>query len=124
MRLWSLLPALACLAGCNGPATPVIAYCTSTRPVAVVVTVLDSVSGASLADSAYGVVRDGDYVDSLRLSPPPPTLRGGARLGTYQVIVDRSGYREWTRSDVGVAQQGSCGNPVPVSLTALLQAAF
>lgn len=122
MRSWTLLPALTCLAACNGPAFP-IAYCTSARPVAVVVTVLDSVSGVSLADSAYGVVRDGDYVDSLRRSSPPPTLQGGARLGTYQVVVDRPRYREWTRSDVVVSRQGSCGNPVPVSLTARLQTA-
>ena len=69
------------------------------------------------------MVRDGSYVDSLRPSSPPPALRGGTRLGTYQVIVDRPRYREWTRSDVVVSQQGSCGNPVPVSLTALLQPA-
>ena len=123
MRWWTLLPALAYLAACTGPVNSPVAYCTSTRPVAVVVTVLDSLSGASLVDSAYGVVRDGAYVDSLRLASPPPALWGGTRLGTYQVIVDRPRYREWTRSDVVVAQQGSCGNPVPVALTALLQAA-
>jgi hypothetical protein len=123
MRSWPLLPALACLAACTGPVNVPIAYCTSTRPVAVVVTVLDSVTGASVVDGAYGVVRDGFYVDSLRPSSPPPALRGGARLGTYQVIVDRPRYREWTRSDVVVSQQGSCGNPVPVPLTALLQPA-
>jgi hypothetical protein len=121
MRLPLPFWALALAAACSNPQTPVIAYCAATRPVAVEVTVLDSISGASLADGAYGSARVGAEVDSLRLSSPPPVLQGGTKLGTYDLTVEHPGYREWTRTGVVVSQQGTCGNPVPVALVARLQ---
>lgn len=121
MRLHLPFWALAFAAACGNPQAPVIASCTGTRPIAVKVTVLDSISGASVADGAQGIARVGVEVDSLRLSSPPPVLEGGTKLGTYDVTVDHPGYREWTRSGIVVSQQGACGNPVPVALVARLQ---
>ncbi len=97
--------------------------CLAPAPIAVIVTVNDSISGASVVDSARGVAKLGTEVDSLWLSAPPPVLLGGTKLSTYQVIVDRPGYREWIKTNVVVSQQGPCGNTIPVQLTALLQRA-
>ena len=103
--------------GCNQP----FGFCTSVAPLAVRVEVNDSASGVSLVASARGVAQLGTEVDSLRLSTPPPRLIGGTELGTYQVIIDRSGYREWIRNDVVVSQRDRCGSTHPVELVARLQ---
>jgi hypothetical protein len=97
--------------------------CMAMAPTAVIVAVNDSVSGASVVDSARGVAKLGTEVDSLWLSAPPPRLLGGTKLGTYQVSIDRPGYREWIKSNVVVSHQGECGNTIPVQLTALMQRA-
>jgi len=99
-------------------------FCAAPLAFAVVIAVNDSISGASVADSARGVVQSGSDVDSLHLTYPPPRLAGGTQLGTYQVIVDRTGYREWTRNNVVVSQrEGPCNVIESVQLTALLQRA-
>ena len=121
MRLAPMLPLLAFAAACESQATPPIGYCQAPPSLAVLVTVLDSVSRASLADSAHGVVQAGADVDSLRLFSPPPVLVGGTKLGTYQVTIERPRYLKWTRANVAVTEQGPCGNTIPVQLTALLQ---
>jgi len=105
--------------GCSSDITQPTGRCLAPQSIAVIVAVNDSVSGISVVDSARGVARVGPEVDSLHLSGPPRRLLGGTRLGTYQVIIDRPSYREWTRSGVVVSQQGSCGNTIPVQLIAL-----
>ena len=116
-----LVLVLACAVGCSHEITHPTGWCLATRPIAVIIAVNDSVSGVSVADSARGVAQVGAEVDSLRLFTPPPRLLGGTKLGTYQVIINRPGYREWSRSGVVVSQQGACGNPIPVQLVALFQ---
>ena len=120
-RVLALLSASLMLTGCgNSPtAGPPVGYCTAPRSLAVIVTARDSVSLASIADSARGVVQSGTYVDSLHLLLD--VLVGGAQLGTYQVTVQRPGYQQWVRMNVLVTHQGPCGNVIPVQLTALLQ---
>jgi hypothetical protein len=105
--------------GCNSQP---ITFCTSSPPLAVRVAVNDSASGMSVVDSARGAAKLGTEVDSLRLSTPPPRLVGGTELGTYQVIIDRPGYREWTRNGV-VVSKAVCGSAIPVDLVARLQPA-
>ena len=118
-RLPSLLCGLLIFTGCqNSP----IAYCSAPQTFAVVLSALDSVSLTSVADSARGVVQSGAYVDSLQLEFG--VLVGGHKLGTYQVTVQRPGYRQWVRTTVQVTHEGACpGTAVPVQLTALLQRA-
>src|SRR5712675_2385858 len=118
----TLVLTLATAVGCSSDKIP-IGVCLAPAPIAVIVAVNDSVSGTSVADSARGVAKVGDEVDSLRLSAPPPRLVGGAKLGTYQVIIDRPHYREWIQSGVVVSRQGPCGNTIPVELVARLQSA-
>jgi len=107
------------LAACQSGTSP-IAYCLGPRPIAILLTPIDSVTHASVANGAYGAVQSGTYVDSLRVVSDS-LLEGGDQLGTYVVHVERPGYHEWIRTNVQVTQQGPCGNVVPVKLTALLQ---
>jgi len=109
-------------AACQNSPMPPVGYCTAPRSIAVLVTALDSTTRASVADGAHGVVQSGTYVDSLRLSFG--VLEGGTKLGTYEVTVERPGYRQWIRTNVQVTGQGPCGNVIPVDLTALLQSSL
>ena len=111
---------LGCTRAAINPTGPT-GRCLAPASIAVVIDVQDSLSGASIADSARGVAQAGAYLDSLWLTAPPPRLIGGNRLGTYEVIVERAGYRQWTRGGVVVSRQGECGNVIPVQLTTLLQ---
>ncbi len=128
MRLAFLLFMLGFALGCKqeqvtNPTPNTFCAAVFSWPVAVFVN--DSLSGLSVADSAYGVVQTGSKVEPLlRLASSPPRLVGGFDLGTYRAVVDRPGYREWTRDSIVVSQrQGPCGIIVSVQLTALLQRA-
>lgn len=108
------------VAACQNDSMSPGGYCTAPRSIAILLTAVDSVTRASVADGARGVVQSGAYVDSLRVVSDS-LLEGGDQLGTYVVHVERPGYHEWIRTNLQVTQQGPCGNVVPVSLTALLQ---
>jgi hypothetical protein len=94
--------------------------CSAFAPIAVAVTVRDSVSGRALADSAMGTAQLGTVTDTL-MHADSLTLWGGRQTGIYDVAVQRPGYRTWARHAVAVTQTGTCGNPVTVKLTAALQ---
>jgi hypothetical protein len=113
-RIWIaalLLPPVACGISPEGVA------CTASVEPAVVVEIRDARTGAPLAGSAGGVVRDGMFVDSLRpyestgAGPGSAGLysRRGAdeRPGTYAVEVRATGYTVWTVSGVR-ASRGVC----------------
>src|SRR6267378_3657319 len=112
--------ALLILAACqNTQNTQPTGYCAGSLSPAVIVTPLDSGTRTNVAVGARGVARSGTYSDSLRRVDS--VLWGGARLGTYEVTVERLGYQTWTRSGVQVTQATVCGAPVSVQVTALLQ---
>ena len=82
--------ALLILAACqNAQSTQPTGYCTAAYSPAVVVTAEDSTTRANLAMGSRGVVRNGTYSDSLRRVDS--VLWGGARLGTYDVAIERQG---------------------------------
>lgn len=91
----------------------------------VIVTISDSVTGTPLAEQAQGMVRDGEYVDSLRpfswTKDMVMTSRGaaGGRPGTYEVTVVHPGYVPWTMRGVAV-RRGAC-HVGPVEVPARLQ---
>jgi hypothetical protein len=110
---------IACaLAACGSPTA--VGFCTAPAPLAVVVTVRDSISGAAAAMNALGTIVGEGVDDTLRQSDSL-TLLGGDRLGTFTVKIEKSGYFTWSQSDVRVTKTGPCGNVLPVSLTARLQ---
>lgn len=117
----ALLAAVALLVGaCNSQR--LTAACTGIPSRAIVVAVRDSLSGAAAADNSLGTITMGGVVDTL-VQSDSLLLFGGTRLGTYDVKIERPGYLDWTLAGVHVTQLGSCGNVVPVQLSARLQPA-
>lgn len=125
MRLLSLLaggllPTLV-LAGCDfgNPICPAVA-----EP-AVIVEVRSAATGAPEAKNASGVLVDGTYTDSLRVTEEtgegiPLALAGGfERAGTYTVRIEKPGFEAWVRDGVEV-DEGECG-PKTERLTARLE---
>lgn len=105
--LWVLL-----LPGCEAIVSDPI--CAASVEPAVVVEVRNARTDAPEADSALGVLRDGDYVDTMRVSGVAPdgtplSLQGAMeRAGTYDVRIEKDGFRPWSRENVTV-ESGDCG---------------
>ena len=109
---WSGIVAAFCFGACDAVAPY---SCTYRAEPAIVVEILDSVSGAPLAALATGVVRDGAFSDFLR----PYAFHGSSdasmysrkaaeeRAGRYDVEVRLDGYRTWSASRVHVTE-GPC----------------
>lgn len=118
----AMLVLLACVAyaadSCDSQR--LVAECTGIPSRAIVVAVRDSTTGAAAADGAFGTVESAGRVDTLTQSDSL-LMFGGTRLGTYSVVIEHAGYDAWTTSGVNVTQLGSCGNVLPVQLTASLQ---
>jgi hypothetical protein len=98
--LFVLLPTFA---ACN----PFGTDCDTGIVAAVEVEIRDAASLRPIADSARGIVRDGEYVDSLR--PSRSTVDGllslaGAdeRPGVYEVLLTRPGYEPWDTAGIVV----------------------
>jgi hypothetical protein len=120
---------LLCLAGVGCAALDPRAgqvFCTHEMRPAVIVEIRDAQTNAPLAQQAFGAVREGAYVDSLRpaesLTAEPSTLLSRAaaheRTGTYSIEVRRPGYATFTASNVRV-DKDACH-----VLTARVQAAL
>ena len=104
---------------CKSTTTPFGGECMAPRSIAIALTIVDSVTGAGIADSATGSVTASAYQDSLHHILGFDSLAwAGERLGTYSVTVHRPRYADWTRASVVVSTQGFCGNVIPVPLTA------
>ncbi len=106
------------LSGCSNAEQ--IGFCAAPAPLAVIVTVRDSISGTGAATNALGTIVGNSVVDTL-IQRDSLTFEGGDRLGTFTVTIEKPGYFTWSRANVRVTQTGPCGNVLPVSLTALLQ---
>lgn len=120
MRSLLLLSLLATLgAGCDS-----IGDCPQSSEPAVTIDVLDPVSAGSVDEDPSGTLTDGAFSDSLLVLGSAVNgeayFLGGAydRPGTYDVRVQKRGYRDWTREGVRV-RSGACG-PATVHLTARL----
>lgn len=110
---------VSALSGCGSDTSP-SGLCLSSGPIAVIITVRDSLSGKALADSATGTLEVAG-VDEMLQAVDSLRMIGGDRRGTYSVTVDRAGYVPWTKANVQVTERGDCGNPIPVRLSANLQ---
>lgn len=122
------LPALLCVVGIGwivsgcGSDSPTAGYCAAPRPEAVAISVRDSTSGLPAADGATGTLVGAGVDDTLE-HQDSLTLVGGDQTGTYTVTIDKPGYRTWSVSNVHAFERGSCGNVIPVDLSARLQPA-
>lgn len=119
------LIAILCVAASAACADPAGFDCTLIALPAITVEVTDAISGAYLAEGAWGLVRDGEYVDSLQ---PFSSGTGGVlrsfqaaheRIGVYEVSVWRDGYDPWTRT--GVVVEADVCHVITVPLMAELQ---
>lgn len=114
-RLPLLVSSLALLVGlvaCN--TSPIDGgACPAVIGDAVEVTVIHATTEALEADGATGVLRDGEYVDTMEVSRyngngEPVALSGGlGRPGTYTIRIWKDGFEPWTRTRVAV-KSGRC----------------
>jgi hypothetical protein len=106
-----LLPAamlsLLAIGGCND--------CAIGAPPFINVEVRDSITGLPAADGAVGLVRRGDFLDTLRLLVSAPSdststlilVSAPLQAGEYAVSVTKSGYAPWVATRV-VLENESC----------------
>jgi hypothetical protein len=109
------------LAGCEPTTEPRV--CTAIAVDALVVTVVDGVSGQRICDATVTVI-DGAFRQELRPFPAVTecTYSGPTeRAGQYEVRVTRSGYVPATMTNVRVTAD-EC-HVIPVKLTVPLRAA-
>ena len=114
----SLALASLALAGCSKkPVAEEQVMCTMEARPALAVVVLDSATGAGLAQAAVAVAREGDFADTLRGTD---SIVSGAheRAGTYRVELSAPGYVDWSRDGVKV-ERDAC-HVQTVRLRALL----
>ena len=110
------LALLNCVHRPSKPAEQAGAGCLPETKPAIVVEIRDATTGAALAQLARGVVQHGAYSDSLiaaRSESSDPTTMyarraANERPGTYDVWVERVGYRDWHAYGVRVGA-GPCG---------------
>lgn len=116
-----LTPLLLCLplGACSDSSTSVV--CPGELGPAVVVNVVDGLSGASVTRQASGTWTSGGRSDSLRhvvQADSTVVLAAYGPPGTYQLRVVRPGHLDWTSGDV-VVTEGRCG-PARSNVTATL----
>lgn len=104
---------------CKSNTAPFVGFCMAPRSIAVMMTIVDSVTGAGIADSTTGVAISGSYQDSLHHFVEFDSLAwAGEDLGTYSVTIHRPLYADWNRGNIVVSQVGECRNVIPVLVTA------
>jgi hypothetical protein len=102
-------------------------FCAPLFPEAVAVDVRDSITNASLVETARGAVQAGDVIDSMQVGIAPmfsgPVLVGGGIEGTVEVRVEHAGYSPWVSVDVRtqLSDAGPCPGWDTQPLTARLQ---
>jgi len=103
-----LLPAALPLAACHDAACPGF-----TQLPAIEVEVRDTF-GIAQAQGALGILTDGAYVDTMHieLTLPDGTPLGLAgainRRGTYDILIRKTGFLDWTASNVA-SRSDACG---------------
>jgi hypothetical protein len=103
---------IACL-----PKSPIQKVCTEEARAALTVFVKDGKSNSLLSDSVVVKAVDGTYTETLQLfSGNPPNFSGAwERLGNYNVIVEKRGYKSSTNNPV-VCDKDEC-HVIPQTLT-------
>jgi len=121
--LIALLAAATTLA-CNEPMSCPTNPNLPTYPHTITISVLDSITGRPIADSAIGRFAWSESSDSLRHDPffPDSLLITSGGAGTYAVAIVRPGYEQWLRSGI-IVPATACGGYNMVAIGARLQPA-
>lgn len=110
LKTITLIAAALVVAGCEAITGVLSRDCTDIAIPGISLSVIDSITGASLEHGATGRARDGAFVDSLVVtsdttnSPSFPIPLALERAGVYAVSVSRAGYRDWSASNVRVTK--------------------
>jgi hypothetical protein len=116
-RVLAALAALAAMAGCGRPTDTV---CQPILNAAILLTVVDSVSGLPpTVTPTVETTSQGAVVPIEGVWGNEYTM-GFGRSGTFAIAVKTPGYADWSASGIIVAEN-SCGNPMTVHLVAKLQ---
>ena len=109
---------LAVVAVACGDANERDVWCTGKRGPGILVDVRDSASGAPAAAGApITILQAGTLIETVTVPDDHDSTPVGVvyeRAGSYEVIVRRSGHREWRRDGIAVVQQVCHVEPVPV----------
>lgn len=103
-----VLTVIACACGEFGPT-----LCTTSVEPAIEIEVRDAVTAEPIAGEVGGLIRDGSFEDSLRVSRldgqgRPVSLRAGdERPGVYAVLLRSEAYEDWDTAGVQV-NRGEC----------------
>ena len=125
MKTWLGVLALSLIAlpACNN--TPLIPICKKAPQIALFVEARDSASNALLTNNALTgkiVEASTSFTGNMTSFNAQGALEylGSDRPGTYDVIINATGYKQWTKSGVSfVLGTDNCGI-IPVSLAAKL----
>ena len=107
---------LTALLGCEE--SPFNTVCAEEARPGLLVSVRDSVSGAAVSEARV-IARTGTTADTSSGAFNGLYPLAYEKAGIYQVVVEHTGYRTWTRANVHVTRD-EC-HVQTVSLTALLQ---
>ena len=116
-----LIAACSAFAACTSPA--VLTGCAGTAAWGLAVTVHDTLTDVPVAAGAtlltYDLAVGGSRVDSTTGTSDTAVLRGADdRAGRYTVVVRKTGYGDWIKTDVVV--HNGCPHIETVTLTARL----
>ncbi len=103
--------AAAALAGCGDDSTGPIA-CTEEFRYGITIEVRDGATGAGAAVGAEGSLTEGSYVEELMVFGEDTMLGAGERAGTYDVLITKAGFEDWTASRVTVTADECHVHPV------------
>ncbi len=101
----------AALAGCAEDSTGPIA-CTEEFRYGITIEVRDGGTGEPAALGAEGTLTEGDYVEALMVFGDDTMLGAGERAGTYDVLITKPGFEDWTASRVTVTADECHVQPV------------
>lgn len=108
---WSLLAGLVAACGIVGPQS-----CPSLGRPSVQLSVHNAATGEAIA-GAPAVIRDGAFADSVTTNTAGAAVFVFDRAGTYDVQVEKEGFKTWQRSDV-VVELNNCGHAETANLDA------
>jgi hypothetical protein len=99
------------LTGCGDDSTGPIA-CTEEFRYGITIEVRDGATGEGAAVGAEGTLTEGAYVEELMIFGDDTMLGAGERAGTYDVLITKTGFEDWTASRVTVTADECHVHPV------------
>ena len=116
MKCLALLLPLMVPAACSSNSGPTV--CTALFAIPVTVTAVDSATSAPVTLGLAGSITDGSFHGDLSVHGNVLQYTQAERAGTYNVLVQATGYRDWQQNDVVVKKEATGCHVIGVSLQA------